>query len=420
MEAQLCSRYAQTNKQGEQQTEVWVARSVADVEFLRDAWMRWQGHRDSDIDFYLMIVQSYAEALRPHVLALYRNGDLDAILVGRLERKRLAFSVGYLRPFCPWVRCITFVYGAMHGNCSLENTRIFLQEIMGELRRKEADIAILEFVPIDSPLYSRAVALPGILSRDASTVPQEHHAMEITASIDDVYRRMSHDRRKDIRRKMRKFEATYEGQLRIVCCRSESELDFLFRDAEEIAGKTYQRGLGAGFRDTPRVRERLGLAARQGWLRSYLLYVGRRPCAFWVGMLYGDTFLGEYTGYDPEFSQFSPGMFLMLRVIEGFCNGESADNVKEIDFGLGHAEYKAALCNKCWLEAPVYIFSPTLKGLTLKLMRTMTRVADRMARRALSSTHLLQLLKKKWRKRLADKSHPVSGSINKSGEFCVH
>ena len=65
-------------------------------------------------------------------------------------------------------------------------------------------------------------------------------------------------------------------------------------------------------------------------------------------------------------------MVLIMRVIEDFCSGANGDAVKELDFGLGHAEYKGALCSKSWLEAPVYIFSPTLKGLALKSLRTTT------------------------------------------------
>jgi CelD/BcsL family acetyltransferase involved in cellulose biosynthesis len=92
-------------------------------------------------------------------------------------------------------------------------------------------------------------------------------------------------------------------------------LDHLFHDVEEIARKTYQRGLGVGFADTTRMRQRLELAARKGWLRAYLLYLGERPCAFWIGMLYGDTFVSDYTGYDPDLRQFSPGIGLVMRMI---------------------------------------------------------------------------------------------------------
>jgi CelD/BcsL family acetyltransferase involved in cellulose biosynthesis len=159
------------------------------------------------------------------------------------------------------------------------------------------------------------------------------------------------------------------------------------------------------------VRMRLELAARKGWLRAYVLYVGDEPCAFWIGMLYGEIFVGEYTGYDPAFRDFSPGMFLMMQVIEGFCGGVQ-DTVKEVDFGLGNAEYKAALCGKNWIEASVFIFGPTLRGVALKGMRTMTVMVDVFARRVLASTKLLPRLKRAWRDRLAQNAQAQSKSKN--------
>jgi len=102
--------------------EIRIARTVAEVESLRQAWSSWGGHRDSDIDVVLMIIDSYPEALRPHVVALYRNGEPEAILIGRVEKKRIAFKIGYLTILRPWARTLNFVYGALRGNGSPENS----------------------------------------------------------------------------------------------------------------------------------------------------------------------------------------------------------------------------------------------------------------------------------------------------------
>jgi CelD/BcsL family acetyltransferase involved in cellulose biosynthesis len=146
---------------------------------------------------------------------------------------------------------------------------------------------------------------------------------------------------------------------------------------------------------------RLELAAHKGWLRAHVLYLGDRPCAFWIGMLYNGVFVSEYMGYDPEFRQSSPGMVLIMRVIEGFCNHANGDLVTELDYGLGHAEYKEVLSSRYWLEASVFIFSPTIRGFLLKTLRVTTRVVDGSARRFLSSTALFPRLKRAWRDRLA-------------------
>jgi len=387
-------------KSTKSEVDIRIARSLPEVEALREPWMTWPSQRDSDIDFYLMIVQSYPEVLRPHVIALYKKGKPDAILVGRLERKRLAFGVGYLRLFRPWARCLTFVYGAIHGDASPENTKILLGEVMNSLKRDEADLAMLEFVPLDSPLYRLALKVPGVLSRDTFPAAQGHEMLLLPDNIEEIYSRMSGKHSKNLKREIRQLFSEGKGT-KICCYQKESELGQLFHDAEAIARKTYQRGLGAGFADNSLVRQRLELAAKKGWLRAYLLYIGDRPVAFWIGILYKGSFVSEYMGYDPEFRRFSPGMVLIMRVIEGFCKRANGDRVRELDFGLGHAEYKESLSSKHWLEAAVYIFSPTLKGLTLKSMRAMTRVIDLCARKGLASTELFPRLKRAWRDRLA-------------------
>jgi hypothetical protein len=390
--------------QESEKVEVRVARTLGEVEALRQPWTRWPGHRDSDIDFYLTNLQSQPEVVRPHVIALYRNDKPDAILVGRLERKPLPFRIGYLPRLRFRARCLTFVQGALRGNPSAENMRSLLQEVMNCLRRDEADMAMLDLVPIDSPLYRLALKLPGVLSRDTLPELQGHDVMTVPDSIDEVQRWMSAHRRHELRRTARKLQSNPVGEPRIVCYREATELDHLFHDVEEIARKTYQRGLGVGFADTTRMRQRLELAARKSWLRAYLLYLGERPCAFWIGMLYGDTFVSDYTGYDPDLRQFSPGIGLVMRMVERFCNRTDGDVIKELDFGPGDAEYKAVLCTRKWFEAVVYIFSPTLRGLALKSIRTATRLVDGLAKKVLISTKFSPWLKRAWRGRLAKRA----------------
>jgi len=117
------------------------------------------------------------------------------------------------------------------------------------------------------------------------------------------------------------------------------------------------------------------------------------------------TTMQDSLGYDPEFRNVSPGMVLIMRVIEGFCNRANGDIINELDFGLGHAEYKESLRSDSWVEAAVYVFSPTLKGLVLKSARTTTRLVDASARRMLSSTDFWPRLKRTWRDRLAKRAN---------------
>ena len=169
----------------------------------------------------------------------------------------------------------------------------------------------------------------------------------------------------------------------------------MIQDVEQIA-EVYQRGLGVGFMDGPEKREGLRLMAEKGWLRAYVFYLAERPCAFWIGDINGGTFGSDYVGHDAEFGKYSPGMFLINKVIEGFCDGNH-EGVTGVDFSPGNAQYKEVLSNHRWRETSVYIFAPSLKGIGLNLVRSLTVGMDQTIKKALLRTNLLQKPKKGWR-----------------------
>ncbi len=390
--------------------ETRVFRSLDEIEILRSSWNSWPTHRDSDFDFYLTILKAYPEIVRPHVIGLYRDGELISILVGRLDHKKIVFEIGYFKAFKLRSNCLTFVYEPIHGDSSPAVVHRLLETVVDCLKEGEGDLATLEYVSTESPLYNLGIKVPGFLSRDCSPSLLGHNALLIPSTIDEIYGRLSSTRRKHLRADAKKLSNHALGSARIVCYRNEDELDTLFINAEEIAKKTYQRGLRAGFSDAADVRMRLETAARKGWLRAYLLFLGDRPIAFWIGMLYGDSFLSEYMGYDPEFRALSPGLYLLLQVIAGFCGSAGGDAVRELDFGLGAADYKTMLSTRTWQEARVFIFSPTAKGMLLKFMREATQFVDSNARKALAFIKQQRRFKRAWRDRLASPQPKTSNS----------
>ena len=76
-----------------------------------------------------------------------------------------------------------------------------------------------------------------------------------------------------------------------------------------------------------------------------MLYIADRPCSFWIGDVNQGTFGSDYLAYDAEFEKYSPGMCLILKVIEGFCD-ENPQGITEVDFATGYAQYKEVLSNR--------------------------------------------------------------------------
>jgi hypothetical protein len=314
-------------------TSVRVLRTIPELEAIRDAWESWPGNRDSEMDTYLACLRSIPATVRPHVVVVERDGKPEAILVGRIDVSHISCHLGYLRLNLS-AKILCFVYGALRGSPSRENCELIVNSVLKSLSDGEADVAYMNFLREDSELCRLAKRAPGALTRDYLRVTQQHYAAALPASVDEFYRGLSSKVRKNQKRQAKKLVDHFSGNVTVRCFREVAEVGELIKDVGSVASKSYQRGLGVGFFDSAHTREQLRLKAERGWLRGYVLYLADRPCAFWVGDLNGNTFGSDYVGYDPEFASHSPGMYLVVRVIEGFCDGHR-EGVTDVDFGTG-------------------------------------------------------------------------------------
>jgi hypothetical protein len=277
-----------------------------------------------------------------------------------------------------------------------------LDSVLRSLSDREADVAYMNFLRQDSHLYELSLRKPCIFFRDFVPTTQPHFAATLPDSAEKFYMGLSKSVRGNLREKQRKLVRAFADDVKIRCFREVGQLDCLIQDVEQIAAKSYQRGLGVGFVDNAAIRDSLRLHAERGVLRAYVLYVAGKPCAFQIGDINGDRFGGNFTGYDEALGKYSPGMYLMVKVVEAFCD-DGAGGVRAVDFGPGYAWYKQAICNEEWTETAMYIFAPTAKGLGLNVLRTVMGVADRTIKGVLERTNLLQKIKKAWRNRARPK-----------------
>src|SRR6202043_2412619 len=194
---------------------------------------------------------------------------------GRIDRRPTNFRIGYLH-FGPKANILFFVAGAQKGNLSFENDELFVQEICRSLSRREADVAYLNLLRIDSDLFKLAKKIPGFGRRDHFSALQPHFTVPIPKSSDEFYRSLGPKTRQELRRKQQKLEKDIGGPIRIRCFREVAEFDEAIKEAEGVAKKSYLRGLGVGFDVSPETREILRVKAQKGWLRTYVLYAGDR------------------------------------------------------------------------------------------------------------------------------------------------
>lgn len=92
---------------------------------------------------------------------------------------------------------------------------------------------------------------------------------------------------------------------------------------------------------TPGVKA-IASIADEGWLRSYVLYVGEKGAAYIVGYQYKGIYYYENIGFDEEWRDSSPGIVANYYLLKDlFCESPP----RSIDFGFGYNKYKEALGN---------------------------------------------------------------------------
>ncbi len=377
---------------------VRTLRSFEELEEIRSFWESSPGNRDSDPYFFPLVLRASRDSIRPHVVVVYRDGHPATLLVGRLECgpfERL--RIGYIR-IRPRVKSLYFVYGALRGNASTENCELLVREVCRSLAHGEADLAYLNYLREDSEIYRLAQKIPGTLSRDRVRNSQRHFAATLPRTLEELHKKLSPKVRKNQR--WNKMNRDFPGAVHIKCFCKLEEVPDLAEVAEQVARHSYQRGLGVGFFDTEGERQRLQLKAEKGWLRGFVLYIGDQPAAFWIGDINEGIFGSEYLGFDPAFSKYSPGMYLVVKVIEGFCAG--SEHIIGVDFATGTAEYKEALSDHVWDENSIGIFAPSFRGIMLNILKTFAVGVDNTIKGFLERTGLLQKIKRAWRRRLID------------------
>jgi hypothetical protein len=345
-------------------------RDLQGLESVRADWESWPGSRDSDFDFFCSIVRSRGSSCRPHVIVLSRNARPDAILIGRCERRKLPFRLAHHTIWQPEVSTLELVYGGLRGNGSEENCAALIKELIKSLDAGVADLALWKQLDVQSPLYDCVLKQPRFALRDYSGCLRDHWWLEnFPKGRESFLGTLGRSQRSKLQRKYKKVLNHFAGKVQIRSFRSGENLPAAITDIETIASKTDKRKIfGDGFFDTPENREHMAVAAAKGWLRLYILYLEDQPAAFWMGTVYDRCLQGDHTGYDPAWSEYSPGIFLFLNILEDLRE----EDIKAIDFGYGNTQLRQTFGNMRRVESRAQIYAPTFRGVELNLLRTAT------------------------------------------------
>jgi hypothetical protein len=375
---------------------VTTIRSAEDTAALHDIW-RELGPRDlnADPETLTVLLETREDVLRPHVV-LAEVGGGRAMLVGRLERTRLAVRLGYRKLFAPSVRSLTVVQGGALGTDDAQALAAALGEAGKALRGGEADLLRLRGLRVHGPLH--ALATSGRwLTRGRTGAPTPRLRLRLPETLDDVLALQSTRSRTKNRRYLKKLAEAFGDRLSFHVYRDPADMAQAAETCAAVSAKTYQHALGAGFRATETERKLLELGARRGWARVYVLAVDGEAKAFWIGNVYEGVFFAGPTGYDPELARLQLGTCVLLHMLEDLCADPDAE---ELDWGSGDADYKHFFATHGWLEQDVVLFAPSFRGVRLNLTQKALTAAADAAKGVAGRVPALRGLKTRWRKQL--------------------
>jgi hypothetical protein len=394
---------------------VRAANTANEIEKLRSFWARFNRHPESDIDFVLMLASVRLEIVRPHILVAYEDGQPVALLVGRLENTMVRPRIGYLKLFNISVNQFVFVGGRLLGEASDRVASAMIREIRKTLCEGHADRVLISHFPIADILNKFVKCKCPMWCRGFAHLTVQHWKTELPDTFEAFLAKRPKKHRYWLRRIRKVFETQFEGKVKYAIFQAPQDVEPFCKAAETVAQSTYQRGLGAGFIDNEENRKRLALMAQNGWLRSYVVFVENKPLAFWSGERIGDTFYLTWTGFDSSYCKYEIGTILFLEMVDDLLSC----GIKEMDYGLGWAQYKERFGDSCLLDQDVVIYAPTIKAFGLNLILALEDFVNRVGKKLLSMLKVRDKFKKLWRSGLADKttSKTTNNANTQAGEI---
>ena len=372
-------------------------RNLEELETVRGYWEAWQTHPNSDFSHFQLVCRLRSEVLCPYVAVVERDGRPCALLAARLERTHFVPAIGYFKPIRIPATVLTVIHEGLLGQVDEKIGEELVRHVWSFLSSGAADAAVFHQLPEHSPLLGALLIHKPKFWCQRKPVWSKHWYIELPEEEGFILRNMKRENRKWLVRREKKLSSDFHGKVTWRWEKRFDDLPHLCARIEDVAARTYQRGLGAGFANDEEHRQRYALFAGRGQLRVQLLEVEEKVRAFRIGIIYHGVFHGSDTGYDPELKAYRPGTLAFVRNMDELVR----EGIRKFDFGQGDAHHKERFSDQSRLEATIRLFSPTVKGLAIRSSLGFSDMFDAAGRRLVQKLGVLDRLKTGWRRRLA-------------------
>ena len=161
-----------------------IAKNIEECDDIRDIWMHTQWHPYTDFDYYRYSSIVERDFIRPHIIALYKNGLAVTIVIGKLHISNINWKIGYKSIYKSKTHAIEIAYGGLLGEISDLNSTMFIKGLVNCLQNKEADIVFFNHLGEDTFIYQKAKQMPNILCRDLFTSENPHRKLILPDSFE--------------------------------------------------------------------------------------------------------------------------------------------------------------------------------------------------------------------------------------------
>jgi Acetyltransferase (GNAT) domain len=244
--------------------------------------------------------------------------------------------------------------------------------------------AIVYSHPAEQPL--RRVRLQGDVIRYVRS-QYRRVLIDLNGTYAEYEKRFSSRRRKHFHQALRRLAAASGGAIDWREYRHPSDMQVFYSLAREVSQTTYQEKLvDAGLPATDTFRHQLAEMAERDSVRGYILFLDQRPIAYQYCPSSGTVITCERIGYDPAYRQHSPGLVLLLLMLESLFAAKCFDI---FDLGKGEYAYKETMATSSVPGADIYYFRRTIPNLFLVLCHatfescstTMSSISERLGLR---------------------------------------
>jgi hypothetical protein len=309
---------------------------------------------DADIDYYLHKLENDPTALYPHVVTVYKDGTPVGMLLGQAKRGRMTANISSFCVLGPRATVLEVAHGGRLGPSSAVVDQLIASVLVESVRHGYVDLLRVKGFSLSSPLLCQLRKLVKPFIADV----YGHSVLAISGSADTNAELFGGKTRRELRRKMKILKGAFGQSVEFKCFSKAWEINDGIRDAISVEGRTWQYFAGWSVLNTPRTLKDFEFFAERGWIRVFVLYVDRVPCAFLIGQVYGNTFHCEHVGYDQSFAQYSVGSLLSAWAFESLAEV----GVQRVDLGDGGQEHFRRMGGEVREEGTIQVYSHTAVG----------------------------------------------------------